>query len=286
MSDKLLSGTKLEVAPGIFIGATNFSEFPIASGLPPGISRYGATTGEGGPSTLAIANDAQEGNYFSMSGQSNSKRWGFALDAFDDVPNLDLEVEVLMRIFVANETFARDQIGPSLNMKGTTQAGYNSHASNLRTGGAPFQTFLSLQPGGAQKIIANMQEAAQKNVWAWTRLRQVIDSAPLNPMDWFVKTWYGTLADEPVGWDGQKLGDTTHGNINPDALGWGITNNFGSDLPQRVAFMSFTSDVSTHATPVPEEILSTGDILPPTVTVTELQATWVRAETTEFEVIS
>lgn len=252
----IVSGDLIDLGGGEFAGATNFSEFSVAGGLPSGITQFGI--GSTSPTTHEIANDATEGNYFSMDGHSSDVRaFGYGFDAFD---NVFLHGEILTRVYVNfdEETFRRS-IGGAARISGLvgqpsgspdfdcfTSALQKLAGSNFRSSG------LYVNNGsGSIPVDGLIQETFQNQAWIWIRVR----ISPDGDRDaWVITAWYGdSNAGGQPGPDGTA--DNRFRTIDVvDALGWAVAD-FCDQGEQRIAFLSFSTDPTVTPPPLPATVI-------------------------------
>jgi len=259
----LISGDLIDLGGGESAGATNFSEFSVAAGLPAGITQFGISSTS--PVTHAIANDGVEGNYFSMDGHSTAAEgFGYGYDAFDNVFEFG---EILVRIFTQfdlpnsgrrsigggariNGLIGRPEIGPDfdclcqgLSLNGAT---FNDNGLYVDAGSG------SLPSSGA------VQESFVSGQWMWLRLRISQSIPDPSEDDWIVTSWYGSQVDA-LDVSGQPGPDSV--NLDRfrtisaiDALGW-ATASFCDGAEQRIAYLSFSTDPTVTPPPLPATVI-------------------------------
>jgi hypothetical protein len=240
-----VSGGVSTPSAGVLRGVTDFSEFIVDAGLPSGITRFGALSGAGGPSSLAIVDDVDEGHTFVMDGHDGAASWGFGYDAFDGIAGA-IHIEMLARMWIG--AGGRSQ-GP---LASVTDGPYSFYGEHILQGFEPFLTILG--HGSASAVASPMQEASQTGVWAWLRWRRLLDSPGIYSV--FAKSWFGDLIDEPVAWDGQVLGSVV--NVTPavdEAIGWGGGGNPGTS-GKKIAFLSWTNDPLNFPPLEPDDVLA------------------------------
>jgi len=261
----IVSGDLIDLGGGEFAGATNFSEFSVAAGLPAGITAFGL--GSTSPTTEAIANDSIEGNYFSMDGHSTAaEAFGYGYDAFD---NVFLHGEILTRIFVDFDDLVngRRSIGGAARISGLigrpsgspdfdcfTSSLQKLSGSNFRSGG-----FYVDGGSGSVPVDGLIQETFQNGAWIWIRVRntEAIGGDPSED-DWVITAWYGSQVD-PLDISGQPGPDGTAVDrfrtiTLTDALGWATV--FPCDgAQQRIAFLSFSTDPTVTPPPLPATVI-------------------------------
>lgn len=241
-------------AGGVYSGATDFSEFSVGSGIPAGITRWGES-GED-PTTHAIANDASEGNYFSMDGHSQFStfgQWGYGLDSLAAAaPSSDFG-ETLARVWIEDPAQASKKIiGGAMNIVGELTGDFECWVGTIQMKSGDFESQIIQQNAGGGGNLGtggDLQEAEQVGVWVWIRAQALEDGS--GNVNYKVKAWYGSLDDEPAGWDAETDGQTdspgVHANTG-EAVGWAMPGN-SSTAEQRIAFLAFTTDPTTTATP-------------------------------------
>jgi len=255
----LVSGDLIDLGGGKFAGATNFSEFSVAAGLPTGITAFGISSNS--PSTVAIVNDSIEGNYFSMDGHSvPSEAWGYGYDAFDNVFDFG---EILVRIFCDfdDQTNGRRSIGGAARISGLIgrpeiSPDFDTANSGLFVANGPIISSVGTYVdagSGSLPVSGVMQEAFQNGVWCWLRVRISQSIPDPSEDDWIVTAWYGSQVDA-LDASGQPGPDGTafdrFRTVTPtDALGWAGTA-FIDGAEQRISYLSIS--------PSPEERKPTG----------------------------
>lgn len=254
----IVSGDLIDLGGGEFAGATNFSEFSVAAGLPSGITQFGI--GSTSPTTHEIANDATEGNYFSMDGHSSDVRaFGYGFDAFD---NVFLHGEILVRVFVNFDLQDfRRSIGGAARISGLvgqpsgspdfdcmTSALQKLAGSNFRSSG------LYVNNGsGSLPVDGLIQEPFQNQAWIWIRVRNFEDANPARDA-WIITAWYGDIdAGGQPGPDGTTT-NRTRTISGVDALGWAVAD-FCDQGEQRIAFLSFSTDPTVTPPPLPATVI-------------------------------
>jgi hypothetical protein len=243
---------------GILVGASDFSEFEVAAGLPSGITEFGIGTSS--PSAVAIANDPVEGNYFEMTGHAGGQQgFGFGLDSFD---NQIIFGEMLCRMYNVATIFNWSAAGPAWCLAGLV--GFPASDMNF-IGGAlqhqdsgPYRTQgLSYVNGSTGVPLSGlMQEAVQVPEWAWLRVRRTANLASPSLDDWQVTSWFGDIGDEPVGPDATANSLAAARRIL-GAMGWGVGLAAATE-EQRVAYIAFSADPLTEPPPVPSDIFPPG----------------------------
>jgi len=252
----LVSGDLIDLGGGEFAGATNFSEFSVAAGIPSGITQFGISSTS--PTTHEIANDVVEGNYFSMDGQSSDVRaFGYGYDAFD---NVFLHGEILARVFVNYdlEDFRRG-IGGAARISGLigrpevspdfdcANSGTQKNAgTNFRSSG------LYVDDGSTSLPVDGLiQETFQNGAWIWIRVRISPNAAA---DDWIITAWYGGAnASGQPGPDGTAV-NRFRTISTADALGWAV-GEFSDQAEQRIAFLSFSTDPTVVPPPLPATVI-------------------------------
>lgn len=246
----MISGVP-EVMSGVNIGFTDFSEFTVAAGLPTGITAYGISSSS--PTTVAIANDAAEGNYFSMSGQG-VQGWGYGLDAFDSLVEFG---ELLARVFINIGVSDRTGLGPVFSLIGFVGEPEPSPDINFAGGGSfrrtgtdfEAQVWTTINGGGNIPISANIDEDGDpEGLWAWVRVRRTANVAVPANDNGRITVWTGSMFDEPT-IDGLYSGQPAPVR-GVNALGWGM-QQFTSTKEQRIAYLSFSEDPTLFAPPLP-----------------------------------
>jgi hypothetical protein len=243
---------------GILVGASDFSEFEVAAGLPSGITEFGIGTSS--PTAVAIANDPVEGNYFEMTGHAGGQQgYGFGLDSFD---NQIIFGEMLCRMYNVGTIFNWSSNGPVWNLAGLV--GFPASDMNF-IGGAlqhqdsgPYrsQTLSYINGSTGVPLSGLMQEAVQVPEWAWIRVRRTANLTSPSLDDWQITSWFGDLDDEPVSVDA-TVNSLAAARRILGAMGWGVGLAAATE-EQRVAYIAFTADPLTEPPPVPSDILPPG----------------------------
>ena len=244
-----------EVISGINFGFTDFSEFAVAAGIPTGVTEFGITPTS--PFTFAIVSDPAEGNYFTMDGQG-FRSWGFGLDAFDGLMDL-AGGELLARVFLNVPVNGRKLLGPAANMLGLVGQDVGGADFDNWSGGLfrldPDELsglFVTNNGSSSNAITVDTQEAWQDGEWVWIRARRVQNATnPGTEDDFQVTIWFGDILDEPAVVDGVNIGQARTVTWAAEAIGWAMPGNAGAETEQRIAFLSFSSDPTQIAPPVP-----------------------------------
>lgn len=254
----LVSGVATTVN-GVLVGATDFSEFSRASGLPAGITEYGI--GVGSPSSVAIRNDPVEGNYFESLGTfGGGGRFGFGLDGFDGQIEFG---ELLARVWI-NVDPTLLGMGPCMCLSGFVgflDPDMEAVGGMVRRQGAIGQVWDSagVERGGTTttfiQVVGPMQEVSQQPEWAWIRVRRTANLAVPSEDDWKVTSWFGDFEDEPANPDVEVDGTDFSPQIrNIAAIGWFMSSGTQPG-EQRIAFLSYTADPLIQAPPVPNDLV-------------------------------
>ncbi len=256
----LTSGALIDLGGGEFAGATNFSEFSVAGGLPAGITRFGISSTS--PVTHAIANDSIEGNYFSMDGHSTAAEgFGYGYDAFD---NVFLFGEILVRIFTQfdDSNNGRRSIGGAARISGLIgrpEIGPDFDCLNqgLSLASPTFTDTGLYQDAGSGSLPSSgaVQEIFQTQQWMWMRLRVSQNGVD---DDWVITAWYGSQVDA-LDISGQPGPDSV--NLarfrtisTQDALGWAAAA-FCDGAEQRISYLSFSTDPLVTPPPLPATVI-------------------------------
>lgn len=235
----LPSGSVRETAAGVKKAFMDFSQYTVSSGLPSDWKYIGS----GGSPVFAIANDPSEGNYLKVTGQGFNEQ-AVLYQPWDG--QCGREVEMLARVWV-NAAVANRRIGgPGFLIWGTDSTDLNGMAGGVYMRATDdFESTVVEYVNGAGVVpnSADLQEAEQTGVWMWIRWRR--DNYNTTPIpdaaDTLVKAWYGTLDDEPAGWDSTLTSDPQGIEVPASGIGW-----FLADLAysgeQRIAYLSWSSD--------------------------------------------
>ncbi len=238
-----------EVESGVKIGFTDFSEFTVAAGLPAGITEFGIGTSS--PSAVEIVNDAEEGNYFKMTGHA-AAGYGFGLDAFDDQMIFG---EMLVRVYNTAVVFNWSNNGPAWNLDGLV--GEPSSDINWIGGmfqhqnSGPYQTQGIHVTNGSTGVPVTglMQEVVQVPEWAWLRIRRTENVGTPSEDDWKITTWFGDIDDEPATPDAE-IDNLTAARRILGAMGWACGLAVAT-TEQRIAYLAFSDDPDMVPPPVP-----------------------------------
>jgi hypothetical protein len=231
-----LSGV-VQGSAGGYYGFTDFSEFAVAAGDITGITYRGTTADE--PATRGIGTDGTEGNYHYVDATVDWLAQIYSIDGLD-VGGLDLDdtddIEVLARVYAEVNV----GWGPGFGILGDgTAAGRQSFAPGKYTTtshrlhvvlGATVANRLTI--GYASQVVP---------LWYWIRFR--LDQGP---KEWKAKVWTGALGDEPGAWSATGAATDTFSSAY---LGWG--SGYVNTGEHRIAYFSFTQDVSGQAPPEP-----------------------------------
>lgn len=257
-AEEITTGEPQEVG-GLWRGLTNFEEFPAGDpeALPPaGMTAFGASAGD--PATYQIIDDPVEGHYLAMNGQDTSA-WAVGIDAFAGLIG-DQPLEMLARVYInTNVTANRRIIGPAWSIDGATLAELDFDGHNIykrATNDFESTGVACLDGAGGVYVQSDILASPEATGWWWVKIRRTVDAvAPINPAqdEIRVKSWQGTLLDEPVAWDGTGLNLTTLRTLA--GVGFGIIAVGNAD-EQRISFLSFNEDL-TEGAPVPEQGEST-----------------------------
>jgi len=279
----VVNGEPLEVSPGVWIGATDFSQYALGP-APAGITVY---DGDGNPNDIvAVEFDAapEVQNYITYEPVDFGSDAGLGFDAFDGL--LAEDGEVLALCFAGNtEDEPRKNMGPAMNMSDTAgdqlTAWFHDFAA---LAGFPDQatsdlSFIidgihSVEAGTAGDSIGTFVVGD----FIWIRGRKIETSTGVYDIKF--KIWTGLISNEPVAWTLEKNGvaqaEARFAAVGAVGVAYGpnaavTTNKTG------MAFLSFTtsSDPDTEGPPLPSEIV---DSLGPTVVMTEIQGTWATGE--------
>jgi len=259
----LVSGDLIDLGGGEFAGATNFSEFSVAGGIPSGITQFGISSTS--PVTHAIANDGVEGNYFSMDGHSTAAEgFGYGYDAFDNVFEFG---EILVRIRTAfdDSNNGRRSIGGAARISGLIgrpEIGPDFDCLNQGLSLAS-PTFLDTglyQDAGSGSLPSSgaVQEIFQTGQWIWMRVRVSQSIPDPSEDDWIITSWYGSQVDA-LDISGQPGPDSV--NLDRfrtisavDALGWAAAA-FCDGAEQRISYLSFSTDPTVTPPPLPGTVI-------------------------------
>ncbi len=236
---------------GVQVGATDFSEFAVAPGLPAGITAFGSgPTGVSIEDTPLTPTFGDEGKYFEMTGQPGNTNWAFGLDAFFGIME---QGEILIRLyFNINGVKNRATLGPCMSIEDSSGIS-GAQACVLDPAVSPPEVAGGVFIGGGDAHVGffDIQEPIQDPEWMWFRARKTNNPGSPSEDDWQVTAWYGDLSDEPSSPDG--IDPAPQSNTAPRglfALGWAQAA-FGAIVPQRIAFLSYSENPAVEPPPVP-----------------------------------
>ena len=259
----IVSGDLIDLGGGEFAGATNFSEFSVAGGLPAGITAFGI--GSTSPVTHAIANDVIEGNYFSMDGHSAAAQaFGYGYDAFDNVFEFG---EILVRIRTSWDLLNsfRRSIGGAARISGLVgkpsgSPDFTCFTQSLQLNDPTFTDagLYNLNGNGSVPASGAVQESFVAGQWMWLRIRVSQSIPDPSEDDWIITSWYGSQVDAldasgQPGPDSVNL-DRFRSATGTDALGW-ATADFADGAEQRISFLSFSTDPTVTPPPLPATVI-------------------------------
>ena len=262
----------------VWVGALNMEELAIATGLPAGFTGYGEL-GESlnATETEVIASAGMpNGLTQALALKCDNDAFGLGWDAFD---GLIATGEIVTLALV--ETSGIDGIPfPAYSMSGETLATRQAKYVRARRGGGNtvnIQCINHTSAGSDQFVGSEFFSSVPYDTnWVWGRYR-LDDVGGGSDHRYRAKVWDGEYEDEPAGWD---IDVTTTGNYGflLDAIGWYSERN-GPIATERplVAYIGFTGDPDTVATPGPNDVLNVGDVIPPLVTMEQIQGDWASA---------
>lgn len=240
---------------GVQVGATDFSEFLVGAGLPPGITGLSANFAAlsvGIDDTPVSPSFTDEGKYFEILNPITFNfPWAFVIDAFDGIME---QGELLARISCNfNGLQNRNLMGPGMSLReapgidGSGSVILDSFSSgDVEVGGAVF-----LNGGVANVGTFPISQALQEDDWIWVRVRKTNNVASPSEDDWQVTAWYGDIEDEPAVPDGI---DPAPQNFTAPRGLFGIGCTYispGATGTQRVAFLSYSENPDVEPPPVP-----------------------------------
>ncbi len=251
-SARAVSGSIDEIN-GAVVGATDFSEFAVAAGLPSGITEYGNTANS--PSAVEIADDPSEGHYFKMTGHGDNNAWGFGLDAFDGKMDSG---EILTRVYSNFDTTLVESIGSASSMSGVLGANFDCWGGVVhRLTSTVRATGIIIESGATAASFGAPQHSLQNGAWIWLRIRRIPNVGNPSNDDWEMTAWYGAIEDEPSSPDAVNVVNQIRQVSGFAAVGWAVIR-IVSTSEQRIAFLSFTSN--PLLAPPPTEILEIGTL--------------------------
>lgn len=240
---------------GVQVGATDFREFAVGTGLPAGITGLSANFAA---LTVGI-NDVpispsftDEGKYFEIiTPITFNAPWAFVIDAFDGIME---QGELLARILTNfSGTQNRRCMGPAMSL--TLVPGIDGAGSSIQdafTSGDVEVSGGRFVNGGVANIgFASISQALQEDDWIWMRIRKTNNAGTPSNDDWTVTAWYGDIEDEPAVPDGIILNNSDGTPRGLFGIGCGYLTP-GSSFSQRVAFLSYSENPDVE--PPPTEI--------------------------------
>lgn len=269
---------------GVFRGATDFSEYTTDPLPQTGLTELGDLAN--GAAEIVDESGQGEGNALELFiSNENTVRYGVGIDLFTGF----FPLEILARIFFddtdpnpgSNLWFA----GPMYGMFGADGDGFERAEGGTVRDDAAFIGGM-FQDGGAVSVGgATALTDVTLGEWGWIRIRTFDDP----PVERWVKAWTGDISDEPASFQVMAGAQLTELEVEGGLMGFGGINMARPAFQENrrlMAFLSFTTDPDpdTNPPPTPSELISVGDIIPPTVTITNLQATFVEAAGSAFEV--
>jgi hypothetical protein len=242
-----LNSGDVQTNGGTKFGYTDFSEYSVQGSLPTGLTFLGDAT----PPTMGIGNDVTEGNYAYITPDVNTNMYVILVDAWEAAVAATGSAEMLARVYIDSHTTNRRVGGPGFRIGGTDEtdldavigALYQRNASDYESEAQEINT-----SSGGVVAGGDLQEVESTGVWVWMRLRVDVDGTTPGFDDFYIKTWTGNIAAEPVSWDATSLG-TFKGPTVDDKMGWFITTFPAQSVQQRLAFLSFTSDWTVESAP-------------------------------------
>lgn len=232
-------------------GFTDFSEFSVGASIPTGISRLFDVT----PPTAGIGTDGVEGNYFYVNNDDIGTK-AMTIDSFDGTltNNQTDELEMLGRVYVPTDPAAARNIGGPgafiTGVDGTVSTGFYSLSSDVYLRPGDYESVLvqTIESNGQNRAgWADIQEPEQDEVWMWQRWRVLVNGANDN---YYVKSWYGSLQNEPVNWDVTTIPGTKRSTQLGLKIGWVL--RAASIIDEvRISFLSFSTDPNTTSPPTP-----------------------------------
>lgn len=301
---QVLNGVPLLISPGEWVGAEDFRDAAVGAGLPDGITVYTGVSGN----TFTVEEVVDDGGSIGKNIHSNNLDAGlrlmYGIDAFDGLVGSSYEILALVRMGSSGgSAFAnRKCLGPATNQSGAG-ATFSLNCYPLQVpssgGSQPVRTGLEFivdgggnpsTPGGIAVTATPLDFTAPAAAWVWVRTRKNIKAS--NPLLYEIKAkiWPEGTA-EPAGWGTEIEYAIAQDPINTlpvvlGPIGFGVVNTSWDGPDYGCAFFSFSTDPLSEPPPTSSDIIASGDILAPTVTITELQADFVIATGSAFEVVA
>lgn len=265
----LLSGVPQTVS-GVRVGATDFREFPLASGIPAGITQFAIGPNAPSPAACSIGNDVVEGNFFSMTGLGG-EAWAFGLDGF--FGEMD-QGELLARVLpIFSPGLPMHSIGPAAGIAGLIGEplpGADIEAWSgvqfLRDGVADIEsqvraTFSGFGTTFFTQATANLQVAYTAGIYVWIRIRKTTNGGDPTRDDFEVRTYYGDpVLNNPILPDAIATLQVATG-AGTQAIGWAIPQGLPAQTNEhRITFLSFSANPLVEPPPLPSDIV---DPVPP-----------------------
>jgi hypothetical protein len=232
-------------------GYTDFGEFGVQSGVPTGLTKRGYQASA--PQNEAIIDDATYGHGFTYQTAvgEDYDRLAYTIDAFDGaMPDFG---EILIAFEWPTYDANTRIMGPAM-MLGTLADAANSDGQiggvYLKPGDYESFVIRVIDNSGsilcAGDITAN--ESGLAGNIAYMRMR-IDEGATAGRGDFYVKTWLGTMQDEPAGWDASSV-NTWDYEDGGDLIGFGMETLTAQEL-QTIFFFGFSQVPDTIATPEP-----------------------------------
>jgi hypothetical protein len=280
----VISGVPREISPGVFVGATDFSEFAAFVGMiapSPGITM---TNGATGPTVINAG--GLEG--FGIQKSDGEGLHAMGIDSFRGF--FGPYGEFLVRLYQDGPAFSsggrwKYAIGPFTVTAGPNVALGVSLVYQVNSGVWSVRDDSS---AGASTHTETVSPKPANDTYFWLRVRYTdIGGGMANLKAHITESAFDAPPDPPVAWlydEDLNFFQGLDGVADDTWIGW-IRGTIGPTSPsdRRYTFFSWTSDPNFPPS-LPSETLPEGTtIIPPTVTVDPLQHTWVGLVGSPFE---
>ncbi len=284
------SGIPREIAPGVFIGATDFREFAgdVGVGWPVGITAYGGT----GNTFVLDESGAGEGIVIQQV-ETNAAHMG--IDGFDNFVGVPFEVLARGYVETAGGSGIRMRFGTgpfSLNagnFDDSDFAIFTTFNNSVRMNGGTLIGGGGQADGQTVEINLGTPGGGFDPFYFWVRFRLEAAGANARFRLNFTFSDFDTPPAVPTVWDIDEISagdDAALVQAVNSVLGW-VRSTIGPTQisDRRISFLSFSTD-PTFSTPPPlpdETFDQDASAIPPDVIIRNLQGTWVGAEGTPVE---
>lgn len=241
-----LSGVVTEVAPGVYKGCTNFTEFALqelGGGLPAGLT--GIALDPGDVQSWKVLDDADpfinryvEANILA-NGNANAM---VGIDSFYETPNQDI-IEILGLIRTPLDQ-TNDRGWGGFALAADTGTGWHRCGAGDKASDNNFYQISGIDSSSLIQIVSLFER--QTGEWMWMRYRRARFAIGSGNVNVRMKYWYGAYEDEPANWDEERLNQNLLvGPFQNKHIGLDIfTVNGVPDRKEAWAFLGFTTATS------------------------------------------